>query len=327
MNNIIELENTDIFPKSNILINGKYRFTTVEQKILLLVISRLTEDDGVGEPVRVSWEKFGMIPRLDRHERILETCSKLKNRDIILKEGNKITLIGFISGVVIANGEYVEFMLTPQIRELYIDILKNGNFTLIDLESCMNLSSSVSIRMYEILKSLKFRKQPIRIEVERLKWLLDMEGKYDRDFSTFRVFVLDKAQKDLSKYTDIKFDWLPVKVSRFIKYLDITIKDNIKYQSTIIGQLKRQQKILKDNDVNISQISFDDRLQHAQNNYNTLASDEQEGIRKEFDIHLQQTDKTTYQYIMTKYKGIPSNPFDTPDIVDLWVDYLSKPGT
>ena len=107
----------------------------------------------------------------------------------------------------------------------------------------MALNSSHSIRLYEILKSNQWKKQPFTLTLKDLKWSIDIgesSPTYD-DFSNFRVHILEKAQKAFKKHTDIIFEYVPIKEGRRVVALEITVKENRKYQTTVQGEITKEE--------------------------------------------------------------------------------------
>lgn len=225
--------------KSNVFVDGRYRFTANEQKVLLQVISRIQMDDKDFRPYRVSWKEIRRATnnKINTAKKVDAVCETLKNKTVKIRRGKSENNFGFLSGWEVVPGKYVEFRIDPGMRELLLDLLEEGNFTLYDLECVLSLNSAYSIRMYEILKSQLWKKQPIYLPLDDLKWKLDIDLKNKSyiDFGNFRQFVLNKAQKDLKAHTDIQFTYETEKDGRRIGGLLITIRENKKYQRTVQG--------------------------------------------------------------------------------------------
>lgn len=223
--------------KSNVFIDGRYRFNLQEQKILLQIISKIKMDEKEFTSYFVSWAELKSISKnyLDSVKKIDESCEKLKNKTIKIKRGNTEDNFGFLSGWTVTPGHGVHFRIDPGMKEMLLDLLEDGNFTLIGLEPLMSLSSAHSIRLFEVLKSQQWKKQPVVLSLDRIKWSLDIDAKSKTysDFGTFRVHILEKAQKAFRDHTDIIFTWVPIKEGRKVVSLEITVKDNPKYQRTV----------------------------------------------------------------------------------------------
>lgn len=228
----------EVVRKSNIFIDGRYRFGLHEQKILLMVVSQVRTDHAEFTPYRVDWDEIKRISKgkLDTEKRIDQACQSLKNKTIRLtsKSGKGHDNFGFLSGWTVEPGEYVEFRIDPSMKKMLLGLLERGDFTILDLECALSLPSPHSIRLYEILKSRVWKAQPVRVNLAEIKHNLDVENnKSYINFSNFRTKILDKAQKNLEKYTDIKFVYKTVKKGRRVAAIDFYIKDNKKYQRTV----------------------------------------------------------------------------------------------
>ncbi len=223
--------------KSNIFIDGRYRFGLHEQKILLMVVSQVRTDEKDFVPYRVHWDEIKRVSRgkLNTVAKIDKACENLKNKTISIKKGQVVDNFGFLSGWKTHQGQYVEFRLDPSMRSMLLGLLEEGNFTLYDLEFALALPSSHAVRMYEILKSHVWKKQPVIIPLDDLKMSLDIppKGKAYANFSDFRRFILERVKKNLLKYTDIAFTYTTIKEGRRVGAISFRIRDNKKFQRTI----------------------------------------------------------------------------------------------
>jgi len=230
--------------KSNVFVDGRYRFNLQEQKILLQVISKIRMDEKEFSSYFVSWSDLKEISnnRLNTASKIDESCEKLKNKTIKIKRGNVEDNFGFLSGWTTTPGQGVHFRIDPSMKAMLLDLLEEGNFTLYNLECAMALNSSHAIRLYEVLKSKQWRKQPVTITLDEIKWSLDIDQNSPtyNDFSNFRTHILLKAQKAFKQHTDIVFTYIPIKEGRKVVSLEITIRENKKYQTTIQGGIAKE---------------------------------------------------------------------------------------
>jgi len=240
--------------KSNVFINGRYRFNLQEQKILLQIISKIRMDEKEFTSYFVPWSELKAISKnyLDSAKKIDESCEKLKNKTIKIKKGNIEENFGFLSGWRTTPGQGVHFRIDPGMKEMLLDLLGEGNFTLFKLECAMSLSSAHSIRLYEILKSEQWKKQPVILSLDKIKYALDIDkgnASY-ADFGNFRTQILERAQKAFKEHTDIVFTYVPVKEGRKVVALEVTVKENQKFQRTVQAEaIKQETNILAPGDV------------------------------------------------------------------------------
>lgn len=237
---VISSKTTTKVRKSNVFIDGRYRFNLQEQKIMLQIISKIHMDEKDFSSYFVSWSDLKKISkdRLDSAKKIDESCEKLKNKTIKIRKGNVEDNFGFLSGWSTTPGQGVHFRIDPSMKNMLLDLLGEGKFTLYNLECAMAMGSSHSIRLYEIMKSHQWKTQPVIISLKELKWSIDIDEKSPTysDFSNFRVHILEKAKKDFKRHTDITFDYLPIKEGRKVVSLEITVKENRQYQTTVQGK-------------------------------------------------------------------------------------------
>jgi plasmid replication initiation protein len=238
-------ETTAKVRKSNIFVDGRYRFNLQEQKILLQVISKIRMDETEFSSYFVSWEELKKISNnaLNTSKKIDESCEKLKNKTIKIRKGDTEDNFGFLSGWKTTSGQGVHFRIDPAMKSMLLDLLTGGKFTLYNLECAMALNSSHAIRLYEILKSNQWRKQPVTLTLEEIKYSLAIDEKSPTysDFGSFRVFILEKAQKAFKLHTDIVFTYTPIKEGRRVVALEVIVKENIKYQATVQGEIAKEE--------------------------------------------------------------------------------------
>lgn len=237
--------------KSNLFVEGRYRFGVVEQRILLSIISKIKISDSDFRPYRLQWKYLRDITKnaLKCADDVHDSCEKLKNRTIMIKEGSLIHGYGFLSGWTIEPGKWVEFRIDPEMKNMLLNLLQDGRFTLFRLECILSLGSAYSIRLYEILKSHEWKQQPVEIQLDALKWQMGVEpgSKADSRFDFFRGSILDRAQADLAKHTDIKFTYRKILECRKVVALQIHIKENKQYQCTVAAAVAKAD-VVRDGD-------------------------------------------------------------------------------
>jgi hypothetical protein len=97
-------------------------------------------------------------------------------------------------------------------------------FLMYDVRNILQLQSSYSVRIYELLKQYeKIGKRTFSID--DLKETLAVMDKYPL-YANFKQRIIIKAQEDLEAYTDIRFSFEEVKKGRSIHSIVFTIKSN-----------------------------------------------------------------------------------------------------
>ena len=89
-------------------------------------------------------------------------------------------------------------------------------FTQYNLMEYLTLPSLYSQKLFEILKSWANAPEVV-LSVAELHRLLDTPASFRADFRQFRVYVLEKAKKDIQGKTSLRFEWEPVKAGRSVE--------------------------------------------------------------------------------------------------------------
>ena len=88
-----------------------------------------------------------------------------------------------------------------------------GHFTKYNLVEYLKLPSVYSQRIFEILKSWESEGEK-EISLSDLHRMLTTPASFRSDFRNFRRWVLEKAHKDITEKTNLRYEWEPVKKGR-----------------------------------------------------------------------------------------------------------------
>lgn len=116
----------------------------------------------------------------------------------------------------------LEATFNPMLKP-YLLSLKN-KFLLYDIKNILKINSAHSIRIYEFLKSYEgIGKRAVG--VEELKDMLCVSDKY-RKYANFKSRILLKAQAELKKHTDIRFEFDELSFGRRVENIIFYIHNN-----------------------------------------------------------------------------------------------------
>jgi plasmid replication initiation protein len=216
--------------KSNEIIEARYRLDVLEQKFILYLVSlinpedtdfknlqvRVSDFEGV---MNVSGSKWGNIYTVVRD--IILSLNE-KPLQIIKEDGTKLIINWISSAEIKPRTGIIHFEFSERLKPYLLQL--KSRFTLYKLHNILRLNSAYSIRMYELLKSHQY-KGGVVYNVEDLKTLLGVSDKYD-DYRDFKKRVLTTAQQELSKKSDIYFDYDEQRDRRKIVALAFKIYEN-----------------------------------------------------------------------------------------------------
>ncbi len=241
-NQLVEATYPRIIEKKNGGTEIDFKVTTRAHKVSRLIISLISPDDQDLRYYKVDISTLksylGYKPEFPNgkfYQDLKEIANRLNKQPIEIRpDPQRIITAYFISSYELNHktGE-ITFEISGQLKPFLLQ-LKN-NFTSVQLENIPRLSSGYSIRLYEILYQYKFIGKRAFDNIDRLQQMLGSSyGKY----SHFKARVLEFAKKDITKNTNITFDYEEIKTGKKVTKLVFHIKDNAPAAEKVVeGQL------------------------------------------------------------------------------------------
>jgi Protein involved in initiation of plasmid replication len=219
--------------KSNALIEASYKLTLQEQRFLLVCISRIKS--GVDAPppemqktmTITSSELYDAFPDMGRQhaeEKLKEAVDRLWDRSIIIRDERKREEFRWVQyrAQYLKGEAKVEITFSDAIMP-YLTQLK-GQFTRVVVKNISNLSSTYSIRIYELLQ--QFRSTGDRtIALDDFRSMLDIDDKYG-DFKILNRALIKPAIAELNEKSDLSVTVEPIKRSRKVVALRFRFKED-----------------------------------------------------------------------------------------------------
>lgn len=227
--------------KSNSLVNASYRLSLNELRIVLYGLSFINPLDTefkLGHRFRLNdMADFFAIPQIDRRS----FYSQIK--DALIKQFWKREFTHYCEErkemvsrrwlIEISHGRE-DGTLAYHYNPLIAKELQNlsSRFTSYFLSNVSNMKSAYSIRIYEIcimhLNMSKKNKTIFTMTINELKGKLEITGKY-KLYADLRRYIVDRAKKDLSMFSDIRIRYEEIKKGRKIDAIifHVSKKENI----------------------------------------------------------------------------------------------------
>jgi len=230
VNTAKDLDRQLVVRKSNKIVEAKYRLNLREQKFILYMVSMLDNRDSDFRYQRVKISDFESVLNLDGkkwgsiYQVVKEITESLNDKPLTInKEDGKKLIINWIASAEIEPGSgVIEFEFSDKLKPYLLQLREH--FTQYELKNILQLKSSFSIRMYEILKAHEYQRK-VTFEVEELKQLLGVDDKYDVYYD-FKKRVLNTAQKELKEKSDIAFKFKEKRQERKIHSIFFEILKN-----------------------------------------------------------------------------------------------------
>ncbi|MEK6750556.1 MAG: replication initiation protein [Pseudomonadota bacterium] len=217
--------------KSNQLIEAGYKLSLMEQRLILTAIAQVDSRENIYPKISVTATQFASTYGMDlknAYVELREAADALYERDIrYLDDKGSDTRVRWLFKRDYNNGEgSITLHLTPDIIP-YLSQLKR-NFTGYNLNNIAKLSSSYSIRLYELSKQY----QPLKEREMSLQFLysrLELSGAYSR-FSNLKARVLEPALEEINLHTDIFVDYEVIRKGKTPTSIILNITQNPQQQ-------------------------------------------------------------------------------------------------
>jgi plasmid replication initiation protein len=225
---------SDLVVKSNRLVEASYRLNLIEQQIILLAICKARESGiKITASTLVTITAAEFARQFNANEtmvyRQLKTAADvLFDRRVLINDTDEKTgkprkvKTRWVQDVAYVEGAAQIQMTFARKMIPYIDNLE-VEFTRYRLDKIGQLSSANAVRLYEILLQRLNMTQPVTLEIEALKEAMQLTDGYQRTDS-FKRSVLDKAVKQIKKFTDLNVSYDQIKTGRVITHFAFTIR-------------------------------------------------------------------------------------------------------
>lgn len=213
--------------KSNKLVDARQRLSIQEQRLILLLISRIRPDD-----VNFVWYKLSILDLarflgLEKSKRIYidvrKAVRKLMKRVITIDRNARDIDLHWIEAAEYGDKGNVKICIN-QVLKPYLLNLKS-QFTKYNIGYIVQLRSTYSIRIYELLKRFEYLGERT-FSLDKLKYILGLNQNEYKFYNHFKCKVILVAQKELSEKTDLAFDFEEIKDGKKVSEIRFIIKKN-----------------------------------------------------------------------------------------------------
>ena len=233
-----------VVKKSNALARAAWSVKSVyEPRLVALVASRVRVDDQDFQDYEIPLSELlgGAVDGRTR-QLVAEVVEGLLGRILTLPRPN-----GWAKCNVFSWCEYdskagcIRARFDPGLKEHYLNL--QSHFTQYSLMEFLLLPSTYSQRLFEVLKSWSSLPEAV-IDLSDLFQMLDAPASLQR-YPDFRRYVLEKAHRDITTRTGLRYEWEPIKKGRAVAAIRFTFGA----RSAQASEKKNQAKRSKDNEL------------------------------------------------------------------------------
>jgi len=226
--------------KSNNLVEARYKFDIWEMRLFTKMLTMIRRDDEDFKDYKIYLKDivndFELAKNKEAYELLRRGAKKLMTKtfyipyelDGVKRQFETPVISGLDSAITEGRGLsgadhlYLTISFHPKMKPYLLQL--KSQFTMYDVRNILKLPSTYSIRIYELLK--QYEKIGWRLfKLSELKSILGIEDKY-KLYGHFKKRVIQKAQNDLSEFTDIKFTFEEIKKGRGVDKIKFFIQKN-----------------------------------------------------------------------------------------------------
>lgn len=215
--------------KSNYFImNCSYDLSLEEQKLILTLASMVQPSDEEFKAYNFKIADFIELLGVEtqtKYTEIPKITKELMKKVFEIQEGNTLIQVAWLSSARYEKGSgMVTLKFSPDLKPYMLQLKEK--FTQYQLANILSMKSKYSPRIYEILKCNEFKKQGyIKIEIDELRKLLKADTVYPK-YNDFKRYIIERTQKELSKLSDISFEFEEIKTGRKVTSIKFYIQKN-----------------------------------------------------------------------------------------------------
>lgn len=209
--------------KANSLVDAHYKLTAPEQKLVIMAASLIEPQDKAFKEYLIPVQDVINVLGINDHafrQRLKQRIKAIFKKPLMitLPNGGDLVCTWFSSARIPTRKGFVAFCFDPQLKPYLIEL--KSRFTSYKLENVVQLGSSYSIRLYEILKG--FENAPLQqraIPISDLRGMLGIPPEKYKQYGGFKRIVIEPARKEIAEKTDIEFTYKERKLGRKITWL------------------------------------------------------------------------------------------------------------
>lgn len=188
---------------NNKLIEGRYKLSAVECRLIMHTISRIGRDDEAFKTYEYSGSELTEALKLGENNNryLIEVIEGLMKKTVKIRLPDGYLIANWLGGeTVIFDDGRITIRFGEKLKPYLLQLKEN--FTLLQLESIMKFGSLYASRIYMLCKQYENIGERI-ISIQELKEGLEIEDEY-KQFLDFKKRVLEPAEREINTHSDIR---------------------------------------------------------------------------------------------------------------------------
>ncbi len=256
-----ESDNKKLVVSSNDLVHAKYTFSLWQKRVFVYMVSEINSFDDVEFPIQKIYIKdlmnffkvknkddYNVIQRIP--EQLYAMSMKMSYRsDKGYKRWREVRILSQFTHPEDKEEDnaYIELKFNDDLKPHLLDLKQL--FSQYDIQNIIYLRSVYSFKMYEWIKANAYLGK-WEVSLQDIKEMLDVEHKY-KNYGSFKLKVLNQAQKDLNECCDVTFTYTEAGVGKRVERLFFTIHKNTPTKGDSKPKMKKKPEITLSAEENI----------------------------------------------------------------------------
>ena len=238
MDNTTDLTKRNYTRQQSVIINARYALTQNEIDIVLVLLTAIHKEDKDFKTYEFTMPELeSRTGRQWNSTQLKATIKGLMSKPLELPNDSRLgwEIVNWFSYFSYNGDGIISCRFEKALKPYLIDI--QGRMILGDVRHLLPMKSSYSKRVYLLLK--EYSKFGVRkFDVEELMDILKVPKSYKEKYNKFKTTVLQRAEQDINKFTDLKVSFDETKVRRKVTEITFHIKKNDEDLKTFIEHIR-----------------------------------------------------------------------------------------
>lgn len=222
--------------KANSLIEASFKLSVNEQKLILMLTTSVKKNDQDFTTYTLSVKEFakaiGLTDKCNIYQRVEALVTGLQKKVLTVHDTveikkvkkERVQNINWLSYSSYIKGEgLIELCFHPKLKPYLLNL--KARFTSYKFGEVAQLRSIFSIRIYEFIRQYESLKKRT-FKLEELRNIFKIESHQYRPYFNFKTRVILVAQRELTKNSNLTFDFEEIKNGKKVVKIKFIIKQN-----------------------------------------------------------------------------------------------------
>lgn len=209
---IIEAQNQYVAMRNDLIQKSRYSLSLMEQRLLLLMVSKITPYDEPGKKYPFTFAEFRQVCNISKggntNKEIKAALNQLKAKpiNIPVNEDEEIITSWFNDARLNHKTGRILINFSEELTPYLYELQRQMYYTQFTLGEAVAMKSTYGMRLLEYLKSIRTLRNKEPLSLYQLRERLGCEGKYPA-WKDLRLNVLEPAINDVNTYSDMYVEY------------------------------------------------------------------------------------------------------------------------